>query len=337
MKEKGYQIGIDLGTSNILVYVRGRGIVFNETSIIAYDKSTNKPIAIGNDAYAMLGREHDKIKIVKPLDAGVIADFDATKDIIKLILNKLEGSNIDLKKSTLLICCPSEMTTTERQALGNLGEEINIQDVFVEQEVKAGAIGSGIDIFASRGSMVIDIGGGSTDIGVLSLGDLVAWDSIRVAGKYLDNEIKKYVKYKYSMEIGDRTAERIKINLGSLKRDILVDEEYTFAGRNLTSSLPCRMKIKKSEVRNVFVKAFDQIVVRVKRLLQNIPPELSADIFEDGLVINGGGALIEGVKEYFEEQTNLKVRISDNPLTSIAEGTKSLLQNRGNYLVKPVD
>lgn len=337
MAKKGYEIGVDLGTANTLVYVRNRGIVYNEPSIVAFDKATNKVIAIGHEANEMLGKEHVKIQVVKPLEGGVIADYTGTKVILETVINNLKDTNVDVKKSTLLICCPSEMTTSERKALRDLGQELKINDVFVEQEIKAGAIGAGIDIFKAQGSMVIDVGGGSTDIGVLSLGDLVAWDSVRVAGSHMDQEITKYVKYKYNMEIGAKTAEKIKLNLGTLREEIVEDIEYTYAGRSMTTNLPSRSKIKQSEVRAILVKAFDAIIDRVLRLFHNLQPELAADIFEHGIVINGGGALIDGVKEFFEARTGLKVAISEHPLTSIAEGSKHLLTNRGNYLVKPVD
>ena len=336
MNKIGFEIGVDLGTVNTLVYVKGRGIVYNEPSIVAFDRQTNKIIALGRRASEMLGKEHVKIRVVKPLEGGVIADFDATKAILATVISKLKDSNVDIKNSTMLICCPSEMTTTERKALKQLGNELKIKDVFVEQEVKAGAIGAGIDIFSPRGSLIVDIGGGSSDIGILSLGDLVLWDSVRVAGKHFDKAIAKYVKYKYGMVIGENTAEKIKINLGTLSKDN-TDKEYQFGGLSMRTSLPGKMSIKQSEVRMILLDAFDAITTKVLRLLQETPPEIAADIFEDGMVVNGGGALIGGVQEYFETTTGLKVRISNHPLSSIAEGTKYLLKNRGNYLVKVVD
>ncbi len=337
MKKSIYQIGIDLGTVNTLVYVSSRGIVYNEPTVVAFDSKTNKSFAIGHTAYDMLGKEHGKIKVVKPLEGGAIADLNATKVILKSILNKIKINNIDFKKSTLLICCPSEMTTTERKALEKLGKELKINDVFVEQEIKAAAIGAGIDIFTAKGSMIIDIGGGSTDIGVLSLGDLVVWDSIRIAGNSIDKEIMKYVKNKYGMLIGERTAEKIKMNIGTLRDDYNEDKAFKFAGRNIKTSLPDKKTIKQSEVRMVILKAIKAIASRALKILQDLEPELSSDIFERGIVINGGGALIDGIKEYFESITGLQVDIIKNPLTSIAEGTKYLLKNRGNYLVKPLD
>ncbi|ERJ11668.1 rod shape-determining protein [Haloplasma contractile] len=335
---QGYKIGVDLGTKNTIVYVGGKGIIYNEPTVVAFDQESKKPIAIGHSASEMLGKEHKKVKVVKPLDGGVISNLEATKIILSFIFNKIqEDGNGDIKKSTLLICCPCDMTSTEREALEKLGTELNIKDVFVEQEIKAGAIGAGVDIFTAKGSLVIDIGGGSTDVGVLSLGDLVIAESIRKAGQYIDNEIIKYVKVHYGMIIGERTAEQIKINLGTLRKDIEEDKEYSFAGRSLENNLPRRKTIKQSEIRNILVRIFDSISTKVINVLQGTPPELAADILENGIVINGGGALIDGVEEYFETVTGITTYISKYPLTSIAEGGKTLLKNRGNYLVKPID
>lgn len=337
MARKSYKIGVDLGTANILVYINGSGVVFNEPSVIAFDNATNECIAIGKNAFDMVGKEHRHIRIVKPLDGGVIADLDATKVYLKKVFEKLENINVDLKNSTLLICCPSEVSKIERVALLDLAYKIGVKDAFIEEELKAGAIGADVDIYESKGALVVDIGGGTTDIGVLSLGDLVICESCKVAGNYVDHEIEKYVKYKYGVVIGKNTAELIKKKLGTLRRELLEDRDYSFAGRNLNTGLPCRFKIKQGEIREIFLKAFEAIVNSVRKVLQQTPPELSADIYESELLINGGGALIDGVKEYFEEALSLKVKVAENPLTSIVEGTKLLLQNRGNYLVKPSD
>ncbi|MDF2700553.1 MAG: cell shape determining protein MreB/Mrl [Haloplasmataceae bacterium] len=337
MAKKGYKIGIDLGTANTLVYINGHGIIFNEPSVVAVDRKTNKCIAVGHIANAMLGKGHEGIKVVRPLEGGVIADLDACKANLEFIFKKLDNINVDFKKSTLLICCPSEISTIEKVALKNLAVNLGISDVFIEQEVKAGAIGAGIDIFAPKGSMIIDIGGGSTDIGVLALGDLVVWDSVRIAGNYFDNEILKYVKVKYNIAIGQTTAEKIKINLGTLRRVLDEDKEYTFAGRHIKTGIPSKAVIKQSEIRTLFLTAFEAISNKVIKVLQETPPELSSDIYNSGIYLNGGGALIDGAKEYFESTTGLKVTISPNALTAIVEGTKFLLKNRGNYLVKPLE
>lgn len=337
MAKKGFRIGVDLGTANTLVYIDGHGIIYNEPSVVAFDKRNNNVIATGEHANVMLGKEHELIKVIRPMEGGVIANLDATKALLTSCFNRLNNINIDFNKSTLLICCPSEVTSIERVAMKDLAFKIGIKDVFVEEEVKAGAIGAGIDIFASRGSLVIDIGGGTTDIGVLALGDLVTSESLRVAGNYLDREIIKYVKIKYGMAIGVRTAENIKKSIGTLRNELDVDKECVYAGRHLKTGLPRKMVLKQSEIREIFIRAFDSIANIAMKVLQQTPPELSSDIFEDGIIVNGGGALIDGVKEFFEDALNLKVTISPNALTAIVEGSKYLLQNKGNYLIKPID
>jgi rod shape-determining protein MreB len=337
MANKGFKIGVDLGTANTLVYLNGQGVIFNEPSCVAFDRRNNKCIAVGQKAKDMIGREHQLIRIEKPLEGGVVADLDATKALLEYVFERLADINIEFSKTTLLLCCPSEVSQIEQVALMELSEKLGVKDVFIEEEVKAGAIGAGIDIFAPRGSMIIDIGGGTTDIGVLALGDLVVSDSVRIAGRYFEEQIIKYVKMKYSMAIGTRTAEAIKKTLGTVRREIINEKDYRFSGRNIVTGLPQRMVIRQSEIRNLMLRAFESIAIQSRKVLEKTPPELSSDIFEDGLVINGGGALIDGVKEYFEEQLNLHCRIAENPLTSIVGGTKYLLRNRGNYLVKPVD
>jgi rod shape-determining protein MreB len=195
-------IGVDLGTANMLVYVEGEGIIFNEPSVIAFDYETNEVIAVGHGASDMIGRGHHGIKILSPLNQGVISDMEAAKKLIEYSLQKVENTNIDMALSTLLICCPSEVTQLERDSLVGLGEKLGVKDVFIEQEVKAGAIGAGLDIFSSNGAMVIDIGGGSTDIGVLSLGDIVVSETIRTAGNFFDNEIVNHMQYVHGLLIG---------------------------------------------------------------------------------------------------------------------------------------
>ncbi len=336
-KKEPIRIGIDLGTANLLVFVEGQGVIFNEPSVIAMDYQSGDVIAVGNEAARMLGRGHDKIKIVKPLNQGVISDMDAATKLLEFTFKKLEDVNADLKSSTVLICCPSEVTQVERESMANLAKKIGVPDVFIEEEVKAGAIGAGIDIFKSRGSMVIDIGGGSTDIGVLALGDIVVSDSVRIAGNYFDSEIINYLQFKHGLLVGPRTAENVKKECGTLRKDLKEDTETDVSGRDLISGLPRRMKIKKSEIRSVLLPAFEELGNKVLKVLQNTPPELSRDIIEDGIIVNGGGSLIDGVDEFFHEITTLDIKLAKNPLTSIVEGTRTLLKNRGNYLVKPVD
>lgn len=334
---KNSKIGIDLGTANLLVYVDGEGIIFNEPSVISLDYETNDVIAIGNNAARMIGRGHSGIRVISPLNQGVISDMDAARKLIEIAIRKAENTDINLKSSTCLICCPSEVTQIERDSMMELANKLGITDVFIEEEVKAGAIGAGVDIYGTTGSMIIDIGGGSTDIGVLSLGDIVVSESIRVAGNYFDNEIINHLQYNHGLLIGKKTAQRIKEEIATLKEDIL-EERNTFAnGRDIVSGLPRRIEVKQSEIRDVLLPAFNSISNSVLKVLQKTPAELSADIIERGIIINGGCSLIEGVCEFFEREIGLKIVISKNPLTAIVEGTKVLLQNRGNYFVKPID
>lgn len=338
MAKKSVQIGVDLGTANTLVYISKQGIVFNEPSVVAYDKETKKCIACGNDAKEMLGKTHDKIRVVRPMEGGVVADLDATKSLLEYILTSIDHNNIDWSTSTLLLCCPSEITVVERAALLKLAKDIGISDTFIEQEVKAGAIGAGLDIYNTTGSLIVDIGGGSTDIGVLSCGDLVCCESIRIAGKYFDDIIAKYIKQNYNLLIGAKSAENVKLELATLLPiDPENEKSYSVAGRHVSFGQPAKVTIKQSEVRGILVEAFDKIQHKVHAILEQTPPEISADILDNGVMFNGGSAMIPGVKEYFEETLQLPAVISDNCLTSIVEGTKFLLKNRGNYLVRPLD
>ena len=334
---KNSKIGIDLGTANLLVYVDGEGIIFNEPSVISLDYETNDVIAVGNNAAQMIGRGHHGIRVVRPLNQGVISDMDAAKKLIEIAIRKAENTDINLKTATCLICCPSEVTQIERDSMIELAHQLGISDVFIEEEVKAGAIGAGVDIYGTTGSMIIDIGGGSTDIGVLSLGDIVVSDSIRVAGNYLDNEIINHLQYNHGLLIGTRTAQRIKEEIATLREDI-IEQRNTYAnGRDIVSGLPRRIEVKQTEIRDVLLPAFHSLSNTVLKVLQKTPAELSSDIIERGIIINGGCSLIDGVVEFFEREIGLKIVVSKNPLTAIVEGTKVLLQNRGNYYVKPVE
>ncbi len=333
----GKNIGIDLGTANILVYVEGEGIITNEPSVIAFDYETNEVLATGQMAANMIGKGHHGIKIVSPLNQGVISDIDATKKLIEISLQKVENINIDISLSTLLLCCPSEVTQLERDAFMALGTKLGVKDIFIEQEVKAGAIGSGLDIFSSNGSMIIDIGGGSTDIGVLSLGDIVVSESNRIAGNYFDNEIVNHMQYVHGLLIGKKTAERIKMEIGSLREKIDNPRQTNANGRDVVTGLPRKIMVNEIEIRDVLAAPFESIATIVLKVLQNTPAELSADIIVNGIYISGGGALIDGVDEFLHKRIGMDFHISRRPLTAVVDGTKLLLKNRGSYFVKPTD
>ncbi len=334
-KQIPVKAGIDLGTANTLLYIEGNGVMFNEPSMVAYNVRTNELLAVGIKAKHMEGKVHKQIKILKPLSGGVISDLDAAKDILKYIFQHLDRLNADLANSTLLICCPSEVTGIEREAMIDLANHIGIKDVFIEEEVKAGAIGAGLDIFSANGTMVIDSGGGSTDVGVFSVGDIVVSESIRIAGNAFDEEIIKYVQYEHGLIIGKATAERIKIQIGTVKSKITTGEgERTVqaTGRDLISGLPKRIYLKQSEIRDVLIPLFNEIALTALKVLQKTPPELSADIIKNGVLLTGGGALIDGAAAYYHEKLQLDVRVAENALTAICDGTKTLLRNRGTYL-----
>ena len=334
-RDKKIGIGIDLGTTNLLVYVQGSGIIFNEPSVVAFDKETGEVIAGGEDAAQMLGKEHDKIKVVRPLQEGVITDMDAAKALLRYVFQRVQSIR-SFKNTKCLICCPSEVTQIERQAMRELALQMGINDVFIEEEIKAGAIGAGLDIYSPNATFILDIGGGTTDVGVLSLGDVVLSQSIRIAGNYIDEEIIKYVHKKHNLVIGQKTAERAKIAIATLKEE----EEEKFvriSGRDLVTGLPSSTTLSSSEIRSILLPIFDEIVNLIYSVLEITPPELSADIVNNGIVVTGGSALIPGLKEYLEEMIHLPVTISESPLTDVVEGTKVLLKNRGNYLVNPTD
>jgi rod shape-determining protein MreB len=336
-KAIGKNIGIDLGTANTLVYVEGEGIITNEPSVIVFDYETNEVIATGSMAANMVGKGHHGIKIVSPLNQGVISDIVATKKLIEISLQKIDNISIDIKESTLLICCPYEVTQLERDSFIALGNKLGVKEIFIEQEIKAGAIGSGLDIFSSNGSMIIDIGGGSTDIGVLSLGDIVVSESNRIAGNYFDSEIMDYMQYKHGLLIGKKTAERIKVEVGSLRKEVDPAKETWVSGRDVVSGLPKKITVTATEIRDVLVKPFEAIATMVLKVLQNTPSELSSDIIYNGIYVSGGGAMIDGVDEFLHDRIGMDFYISKRPMTAVVDGTKLLLKNRGSYFVKPID
>ena len=333
-KDKKIGMGIDLGTTNLLVYVQGNGIIFNQPSVVSFDIETGEVIAAGEDAFSMIGKTHDKIRVSRPLREGVISDMDAAKALLRYVFERVQNIR-NFKDTKCLICCPSEVTQIEREAMRDLAIQMGIPDVFIEEEIKAGAIGAGVDIYTANAAMIIDIGGGTTDVGVLSLGDVVLSQTLRIAGNYIDQEIVKYVHKTHNLVIGQKTAERAKFEIASL-----LDEEEKFtrvSGRDLVTGLPSATKISSKELRKLLLPIFDEITNVVYSVLEQTPPELSADLVDNGIIVNGGGALIPGVVEYFEEMVHLPVIIANDPLTAVVEGTKSLLKNRGNYLVNPTE
>lgn len=318
-------IGIDLGTANILIYIKGQGIVLNEPSVVAIDTETKKALAFGSTASDMLGKTPHKMQAIKPMKDGVIADFDVTLKMLNYFINKVNGFSM-FRKPRIIICCPADTTAVEKNAIKEAAERLGAKKVYLEEEPKVAAIGVGLDISAPVGNMVIDVGGGTTDIAILSLGNIVTSKSLKVAGNVFDNDIKEYIKTKYKLLIGDKTAQNIKHNIGSVYNG---DKKNTMdvRGRDLITGLPSIVKINSEEMEEALLEDAMKIINSAKSVLFETPPELSADIVLNGAVLTGGGSLINGLKELIEKELAIPIYNAENPLTSVVEGTGILLNN----------
>ena len=317
-------IGIDLGTVNILIYVKGEGIVLNEPSVIVIDEETKEVIAVGDEANSMLGKTPGKLKAIKPMKDGVIANFDMVESLLDNFLKKIKiGSK--LKKPRILICCPSNITEVEKNAIKEVAEKTGAKKVFIEEEPKVAAIGAGLDIGKPEGNMVVDIGGGTTDIAVLSLGNIVTSASIKTAGNTFDQNIIDYVKEKYKLLIGEKTAENIKITIGTVKLE-KTKEKMKVKGRDLVGGLPKTITVSSEEIETALEDSIKKIISMIKLVLEQTPPELSADIIEKGIILTGGGALIKGLPELLQEELKVPVYKAEDPLSCVAEGTGIMLE-----------
>ncbi|HPF82623.1 MAG TPA: rod shape-determining protein [Bacilli bacterium] len=318
-------IGIDLGTANVLIYVKGQGIVLDEPSVVAIEAETKKVLAVGKEAKEMLGRTPFKVSAIKPMKDGVIADFEVTETMLEEFLKKINGKN-PFSKPRILICCPSNITQVEKNAIKEAAEKIGAKKVFIEEEPKVAAVGAGLDISKPTGSMIIDIGGGTTDIAVLSLGGIVNSASIKVAGNTFDQEIIKYIKNKYKLLIGERSAEDIKIKIGTVYNK-KKKEAMKVRGRNIVTGLPDTIEITSDEVEEALKDSVKNIIHNAKLVLEQTSPELSADIINKGIIMTGGGALMEGLDKIIEKELQIPVYVASNPLTCVAEGTGIMLDN----------
>lgn len=319
------EIGIDLGTANIVLYVKGKGIVANEPSVIAIDKESNRTLAIGQAAKAMLGRTPGSVEAIKPLKDGVIADFQLTETLLTHFIEKLRLKGI-FSKPTILICCPSNITVIEKSAIKDVAERCGAKRVYIEEEPKVAAIGAGLDISKPTGNMVIDIGGGTCDIAVLSLGDIATSQSLKSAGDKMDHEIAKYVRDKYKLLIGERTAEEIKIEIGTAMKG-LKDESMEVRGRDLITGLPNTITITSDETEIALRETCNNIVHLAKAVLEETLPELSSDIMNTGVYLTGGGALLHGLDKLLEKELQIPVYIAERPLDCVAEGCGIMLEN----------
>ena len=317
-------IGIDLGTSNVVIYMQKEGVVLNEPSVVDIDKERKRVVAVGKEANAMLGRTPGKVKTIKPIKDGVIADFEITQIMLKEFINKINGKSSFIRPK-ILICCPSNITQVEKNAIKEAALRAGAKKVFLEEEARVAAIGMGMDINSPVASMIVDIGGGTTNIAVLSIGDIVISQSIKIAGNTFDKDIKKYIKQKYKLLIGDKTAETIKIKIGTT--DSKKEEKMEVKGRNLISGLPNTIQISSSEVAEAMKDSIKELIKSIKSVLEMTPPELSADIVDKGLVLTGGGSLIDKLPELLEKELKIPVVIAESPLTTVADGTGIILNN----------
>ncbi len=324
-------IGIDLGTVNILIYIKGEGIVLNEPSVIVIDEDNKKIVAVGKEANDMLGKTPGKLKAIKPMKDGVIANFELVEELLEHFLKKINvGTKIN--KPRILICCPSNITEVEKNAIKEVAERTGARRVFVEEEPKVAAVGAGLDIGKPEGNMVVDIGGGTTDIAVLSLGNIVTSESIRIAGNTFDQNITDYIKDKYKLLIGEKTAEKIKLTIGTAKQG-KQKEKMRVKGRDLVGGLPKTIIVTNDEIEESLKNSIEKIVTSIKQVLEKTPPELSADIIEKGIMLTGGGALIKGLIELLEEELKVPVKRAEDPLSCVAEGTGIML-DKLNYIDK---
>ncbi|MDU7965714.1 MAG: rod shape-determining protein MreB [Paeniclostridium sordellii] len=319
---KGAEIGIDLGTANILVYVNGKGVVLEEPSVVAIDKNTNTVLAVGEEARRMIGRTPGNIVAIRPLKDGVISDYEITEKMLTYYVNKV----IDKKgfarffMPKIMVCVPTGVTEVEKRAVEEATRQAGARDVYIIEEPIAAAIGAGIDISKPDGNMVVDIGGGTADIAVISLGGDVVSESIKMGGDKFDEYIVNYMRKKYNLLIGDRTAEQIKMNIGTAyprEEEVSMDVK----GRNLLTGLPQKINVESKEMLDALKEGVNQIVAAVHSVLEKTPPELAADISESGIIMTGGGALLYGLDKKIEERTGIKVKIADDPLSCVAKGT----------------
>lgn len=318
-------IGIDLGTANVLIHLKGKGIVLNEPSVVALDKNTGKVLAVGEEARRMVGRTPGNIVAIRPLKDGVIADFEVTEAMLKHFINKLNVKGL-LSKPRMLICCPTNITSVEQKAIREAAEKSGGKQVYLEEEPKVAAIGAGMDIFEPSGNLVVDIGGGTTDVAVLSMGDIVTASSIKMAGDQFDSEILNYIKREYKLLIGERTSEDIKIKVATVFPGAR-NEEIDIRGRDMVTGLPRTITVNSKEVEQALREPISAIVQAAKSVLERTPPELSADIIDRGVILTGGGALLNGLDLLLAEELKVPVLIAENPMDCVAIGTGIMLDN----------
>jgi rod shape-determining protein MreB and related proteins len=320
----GTDMGIDLGTATVLVYIKGKGVILKEPSVVAIDRNNNRVLAVGEEARQMIGRTPGNIVAIRPMRDGVISDYDITEKMLKHFISKACGKK-RLSAPRVVICVPCEATEVERRAVEDAAKNAGAKKVHLIEEPLAAAIGAGLDITKASGNMVIDIGGGTTDIAVISLGGMVVHQSIKVAGDKFDDDIIKYIRRKHKLMIGERTAENLKINIGCAYKQ---DEETTMEirGRDLITGLPKNLAVTSEEMREALKEAVISIAECTHSVLEKTPPELSADIADKGIVMTGGGSLLKGLDKLIQEITKVPVYLAEDPISCVALGTGKVLE-----------
>ena len=319
----GTDIGIDLGTATVLVHLRGKGIVINEPSVVAIDKNTNKVLAVGEDARQMIGRTPGNIIAIRPLKNGVISDYDITERMLKYLIKKSCGK-ARMSAPRVVVCIPSQATEVEKRAVIDATRNSGAKNVYLIEEPLAAAIGTGIDISQPVGNMIVDIGGGTADIAVISLGGIVLRTSVKMAGDKFDESIIKYVRNKYKLMIGERTAENLKINVASVYKG-LRNINMEIKGRSLVTGLPYNVDITTDEIMQALMDNVKIIYEKIHEVLEKTPPELISDISERGIIMTGGGSLLFGLDKYLQQATGIKTIIAEEPIACVAKGTGMLL------------
>ncbi|QAT38994.1 rod shape-determining protein [Clostridium sp. JN-9] len=320
----GTDLGIDLGTATVLVYIKGKGVILKEPSVVAIDRTNNRVLAVGEEARQMIGRTPGNIVAIRPMRDGVISDYDITERMLKHFISRACGKR-RISSPRVVVCIPCEATEVEKRAVIDAAKNAGAKKVFLIEEPLAAAIGAGMDITIASGSMVIDIGGGTTDIAVISLGGIVVRSSIKVAGDKFDESIIKYIRKKHKLMIGERTAEDLKINIGSAFK---MDEEKVaeIRGRDLITGLPKNVEVSSEEMREALKETVNAIADCTHSVLEKTPPELAADIADKGIMMTGGGSLLNGLSDLIQEETKVPVYLAEDPVSCVALGTGKVLE-----------
>jgi len=322
----GKDMGIDLGTANTLVHLKGKGVVLTEPSVVAIQNDNGRVLAVGDEAKRMIGRTPGNIVAIRPMKDGVIADFDVTQAMLNYFINKVLGPRTPFMRPRVIISIPTGCTTVEERAVKEAALQGGAKEAYLIEEPMAAAIGAGLPVHEPTGNLIVDIGGGTTEVAVISLGGIVTAKSVRVAGDNMDTDIMQHLKKNYNLLIGERTAEDIKISIGSALWE--GDEEYyEVRGRDLVSGLPKTIKVSSSEIQNALKETVDHIIEGIKVCLEKTPPELASDIIDRGIVMAGGGALLKGLDKLISQETNIPVYSCEDPLLAVARGTGKVLEN----------